>query len=225
MKLRCKILLDNLEPQVLRDDVQRYVKYECRSAKKNDFELFRIIKERARTQHKYHVLSLEYKSKVDKSSDRSSSVKDSKPRKDREQRRGGDHEKPKEHPSSFAARGRSAKPPAEGCLHCGGVHWLRECPSASEDDRRRALEKLRSQRDGPRLRSKMERNGQRRGPKTGEVLVNGMVTAPNCADSGSDRSVIPKDLVDELVGLGSDVHLTSLSDPIMVTVAGGGQVE
>lgn len=28
MKLRCKILLDNLEPQVLRDDVQRYVKYE-----------------------------------------------------------------------------------------------------------------------------------------------------------------------------------------------------
>lgn len=61
MKLRCKILLDNLEPQLLRDDVQRYVKYECHSAKKNDFELFRIIKERARTQHKYHVLSLEYK--------------------------------------------------------------------------------------------------------------------------------------------------------------------
>lgn len=48
MKLRCSILLDNLEPQVLRDDVRRHVKYECLEAKKNDFTLFGVIKERAR---------------------------------------------------------------------------------------------------------------------------------------------------------------------------------
>ncbi|KAG6603019.1 uncharacterized protein IUM83_06828 [Phytophthora cinnamomi] len=79
MKLRCKILLDNMEPQLLRDDV-RYVQYRCRSAKKNDFELFRIIKERARTQHKYHVLKMEYKQKVEKNSDKKPSTSDSKPR-------------------------------------------------------------------------------------------------------------------------------------------------
>ncbi|EGZ15423.1 hypothetical protein PHYSODRAFT_388784, partial [Phytophthora sojae] len=157
--------------------------------------LFRIIKERTRAQHKYHVLNLEYKQKVEKSSDRKPSVKD------------------------------GASPPSEGCLHCGGTHGLCECPSASEEDRRRALEKLRSQRGRGRLRSKAVRNDKRQGPKTGEVLVNGMATAPHCADSGSDRSIIPQYLVDELVELGSDVQLTLLSDPIVATVAGGGQVE
>ncbi|POM66224.1 LOW QUALITY PROTEIN: Hypothetical protein PHPALM_17948 [Phytophthora palmivora] len=66
------------------------VKYECRSAGKNDFELFCIIKKRARTQHKYHALSLEYKQKTEKSSDKrapAKDTKDAKPRKNREQPR------------------------------------------------------------------------------------------------------------------------------------------
>ncbi|KAG6622293.1 uncharacterized protein IUM83_09862 [Phytophthora cinnamomi] len=174
MKRRCKILLDNLEAQALRDDVQQYVKYECRSARKNDFELFRIIKERARTQHKYHVLSLAYKQKTEMSGDKKVPVKDAKdatPRKNREQHEGSAREKLRMNDNPQAVR-------------------------SSEEDRRRALEKLRAQREGARVRSKAVRADNQQRAKIGEVLVNGMVTAPYCADSGSDSSVIPKALVD-----------------------------
>ncbi|KAG2783597.1 hypothetical protein PC129_g22572 [Phytophthora cactorum] len=65
MKLRCTVLGDNLEPKMLREDVQRHLKYECREAKCNDFALFDIIKEKARAQHKYHVLAQDHKAKLD----------------------------------------------------------------------------------------------------------------------------------------------------------------
>ncbi|POM62708.1 hypothetical protein PHPALM_28101 [Phytophthora palmivora] len=61
MKLRCTILIYILEPKMLQDDVRRYVKYECREAKCNDFMLFGIIKDKARAQHKYYVLAHERK--------------------------------------------------------------------------------------------------------------------------------------------------------------------
>ncbi|OWZ07339.1 hypothetical protein PHMEG_00020277, partial [Phytophthora megakarya] len=63
MKLRCTILIDNLEPRMVRDDVKRHCKYECREAKRNDFMLFNIIKEKARAQHKYHLMAMEQKPK------------------------------------------------------------------------------------------------------------------------------------------------------------------
>ncbi|KAG6586658.1 uncharacterized protein IUM83_18148 [Phytophthora cinnamomi] len=170
--------------------------------RKNDFELFRIIKERARTQHKYHVLNMEYKQKVEKNRDKKPSTRESKPRKEREQRRGRDSEKPK-----------TDMPPKR-----------HDCPTASEDDRRRALEKLRSQREETKQQPKTARSDLRRSPKTGEVLVNGMVVAPYCADSGSYRSVIPNSLVDELEELGCDAKLSALPDPVMVTVAGGSHI-
>ncbi|EEY55842.1 uncharacterized protein PITG_20481 [Phytophthora infestans T30-4] len=34
MKMRCSILIDNLEPRMVRDDVRRHCKYACREAKK-----------------------------------------------------------------------------------------------------------------------------------------------------------------------------------------------
>ncbi|KAG3070694.1 hypothetical protein PI125_g22925 [Phytophthora idaei] len=52
------------------------MKYQCREAKRNDLMLFGIIKEKARVQHKYHVIAQEQKvksnfSKKDKTTDRS----------------------------------------------------------------------------------------------------------------------------------------------------------
>lgn len=46
--------MDNLQPRLLREEVARHVKYECREAKRNDFVMFSIIKDRAKAQHKNH---------------------------------------------------------------------------------------------------------------------------------------------------------------------------
>ncbi|OWZ22801.1 LOW QUALITY PROTEIN: hypothetical protein PHMEG_0002447 [Phytophthora megakarya] len=215
IKLRCEFLLENLKPQLLRGDILRYVNYERRSTKKNDFALFGIFQERARTQHKYHVMNLESRPKVDKNNDRRTTVKDVKPRKGHEQRDNRPQETPKTSSSSSMSRSKSIDYPTDGHLHCGGSRWLHECPTASGDDRRLLLEKLRANRNGGKLSSKAARNIQ---------LVNGLVTAPYSADSGSDSSSIPQELVDELVELDSDVYLTPLFRPIVVTVAGGVQI-
>ncbi|KAE9047432.1 hypothetical protein PR002_g1042 [Phytophthora rubi] len=161
-----------------------------------------------------------YKQKPDKGSDRNPPVKDVKSHQEREQRSGSSYEKPRANASLSVTKDQR---PAR-CLHNGDAHWRRDCPTTSEDDRRRSLEKVRSQREGARLWTKTVRNHRRRSP-TGEVPVNGMMTAPYCSDSGSDRSVIPKNLVDKLIELGSEVKLTLLPGPIVVTVAGGGHVE
>ncbi|TYZ67289.1 hypothetical protein PybrP1_007226 [[Pythium] brassicae (nom. inval.)] len=63
MKLRCTVLIENLEPSMLHNDVRRYAKYECREAFRNDFTLFGVIRERASAQHKYHVMTRERKAK------------------------------------------------------------------------------------------------------------------------------------------------------------------
>ncbi|OWZ19653.1 hypothetical protein PHMEG_0006059 [Phytophthora megakarya] len=49
MKLRCTILIGNLEPRM--------------GGKRNDFMLFNIIKEKARAQHKCHLMAMEQKFK------------------------------------------------------------------------------------------------------------------------------------------------------------------
>ncbi|KAE8886196.1 hypothetical protein PF003_g29916 [Phytophthora fragariae] len=138
MKLRCTVLIDNLEPKMLRDDVRRHVKYECREAKRNDFTLFGIIKEKARSQHKYHVLAQEQKvksnySKKEKPTDRSNSNLGSSKGKSGPKTAGtkpvGAHNGGASSSSGGFGSGsrpnkarQDASPPKTGCWHCQGPH-------------------------------------------------------------------------------------------------------
>ncbi|OWZ10825.1 hypothetical protein PHMEG_00016252 [Phytophthora megakarya] len=58
-KDRCKILIDNLMPAVLKTDIKRLVSVQHRQAKTNDVQLRRLIVERAKEQQHFHQLSSE----------------------------------------------------------------------------------------------------------------------------------------------------------------------
>ncbi|KAK1930335.1 hypothetical protein P3T76_014006 [Phytophthora citrophthora] len=58
-------------------------------------------------------------------------------------------------------------------------------------------------------------------PQPGEVMVNDLVALPYCADSGSDSTVIPRGVVDEMLALGSTMNISPLAEPIEAVVAGG----
>ncbi|OWZ11150.1 hypothetical protein PHMEG_00015873 [Phytophthora megakarya] len=217
MKLRCTVLIDNLEPKMLRDDVRRHVKYECREAKRNDFMLFGIIKEKARAQHKYHVLTQEQKvksnySKKEKLNDRSnnkpvSRTSGTKPTginnggasTNNGVRGSGGGVKPQQ-PK------RDAPPPKTGCWHCQGSHWLRDCPTASEEDKTRAVEKMKEVREA--ARGRVKKIGE--APASGEVLVNSLLSIPYLADTGSDETYLPRQYVEELAGLGAAITVVGL---------------
>ncbi|KAE9049505.1 hypothetical protein PF007_g33140, partial [Phytophthora fragariae] len=142
---------------MLRDDVRRHVKYECREAKRNDVTLFGIIKEKARAQHKYHVLAQEQKvksnySKKEKPTDRSNSNLGSSKAKSGPKTAGtkpvGAHNGGASSSGGFGSGPRpnkarqDASPPKPGCWHCQGPHWLRDCPAATNEDKTRAVEKM-----------------------------------------------------------------------------------
>eukprot|EP00644_Phytophthora_capsici_P018719 jgi/Phyca11/132571/e_gw1.182.6.1 len=185
---------------MLRDDVRRHVKYECREARRNDFTLFGIIKEKARAQHKYHVMAHEQKvksnfSKKDKANDRNNNKPEAK----------------------------SAKPlpPKTGCWHCQGPHWLRDCPAASEDEKARAVEKMKEVRQATNGRLKKIGSA----PAPGETLVNNLLTIPFLADTGSEETYLPRQYLDELIGLGAALDVMRLPCTEKKSAAGGNTVE
>ncbi|OWZ04030.1 hypothetical protein PHMEG_00024146 [Phytophthora megakarya] len=138
MNLRSTILIDSLEPRKVRDDVKHHCKYVCTGARKNDFMLFNIIKEKTRDQHKYLQLVLEQKVKT-------ASVRkpDSSPPKRKSARADIRASNPRvSSPASIIVQTprKVAAPPKTGCWHCQGQHWLRECPA--EGDKARAVERM-----------------------------------------------------------------------------------
>lgn len=115
MKLRCNLLIANPQPRLLRADVERYIKYECPEAKKNDFELFQVIKDKARAQHKYHVPNKEAREKPKRGDDGA-------------QTKSAPLKKPPTPINNLSsAQGRDEKS-SPTCWHCGGKHHLRNCP-------------------------------------------------------------------------------------------------
>ncbi|OWZ02675.1 hypothetical protein PHMEG_00025723 [Phytophthora megakarya] len=191
MKLRCTILIDNLEPRV---HYQR----------------------ESQTQHKYHQQALEQKGKAtlarkpDSSNTKSKSgKKDSRVTSQREVALGN---------LSAQAPRKEVKPPKTGCWHCQGQHWLRDCPTATEDDKARAVDKMKEIKERTKMKTVQT------APQPGEVMVNDLVALPYCADSGWDSTVIPRGIVDELLALGSTMDIFPLAEPIEAVVARGSSV-
>lgn len=98
---------------------------------------------------------------------------------------------------------------------------MRDCPSGTEADRARAVERMRE------VKARDQRSNAKKvttGGSTGEVQLNGLLTLPLCADSGSDHTYIPRASLDELLALGCDLTITPLSSSEEVVVAGGTSV-
>uniref|UniRef100_H3GKF2 Uncharacterized protein n=1 Tax=Phytophthora ramorum TaxID=164328 RepID=H3GKF2_PHYRM len=153
MKLRCNFLVDNLEPAILRDEVRRHTKFVDQEAKRNDFVLFRVIKEKALAKHKYHVLTRGQKGKLN-SDKRDKATTGS----DKSQSNGG-----KKWPRPTGTGGArssgpskttetKSKPPRTGCWHYKGDHWLRDCPTATEADKAVAVERMKALRNGSKAK-------------------------------------------------------------------------
>ncbi|KAG6616519.1 uncharacterized protein IUM83_13072 [Phytophthora cinnamomi] len=61
MKLRCKLLLANVTPEILKIDLSRLVDFNHRDANVNDRALYDLTIERATRQQRYHLIQAEMK--------------------------------------------------------------------------------------------------------------------------------------------------------------------
>lgn len=111
-------------------------------------------------------------------------------------------------------------PPRDGCLICKGQHWVRDCPSSSEEQKRDALVLMKNNKKGSFERAKAAK-GPVHGGSVRRACINGVLEVPFCPDTGADSNIVSRALVEELKGVGAAADEIKLEPSVPIQVAGG----
>ncbi|GMF65440.1 unnamed protein product [Phytophthora lilii] len=132
VKLKCKVLVENVRPATLKDQVKRAIEYDP-SLKANVHRLFDLVKQEAiRNQQAFDLYQ-----RTDKrdQSNCDSKIQAKKLNHTGTHNRGGDQRRPAKPPR----KKREGLPPG-GCLYCRkSDHWLENCPTATENQKKEAM--------------------------------------------------------------------------------------
>ncbi|KAE8906315.1 hypothetical protein PF003_g10148 [Phytophthora fragariae] len=214
MKMRCKLLLKHVTPEMLKVDLTRLVELTHREAKVNDLVLRDLMIERATRQQQYYLMQSEMK--------HNSALR---PKEDSGPT-GKAHSRPaksQSKPPIVNGGGRSAsaprKAPREGCLVCKGPHWARDCPTATAEQKAN-VEKLLRERRG-RHQERVKRITADGEPPFRNAVINGVLDVPFCPDTGSDVNIIGRPVMNELKELMPEFQTTTVDPPLEVVAAGG----
>ena len=127
MKLRCKIFLSSVTPEMLKVDLTRLVGLTHRKAKVDDLALHDLMIER---QQQYHLMQAEMRQAVEPRPKEVNAAAGK-----TQQLRGKTRSRtPGAHGGNQRANGQR-KPPRDGCLVCKGPHWARDCPTATVEQK------------------------------------------------------------------------------------------
>ncbi|GMF29320.1 unnamed protein product [Phytophthora fragariaefolia] len=138
VKSRCRLLVENLQPPVLKAQISRLIGLERRDCKSNDVALFDLILEHAKVQQRFYRMSQDYATKTDAKSMKS----DRKPQRATNDKSPAPRQAP---PATTVLKPRGVSagqpprlPPHDGGLVCKGPHWLKDCPTATDSHREEA---------------------------------------------------------------------------------------
>ncbi|GLE00021.1 hypothetical protein PINS_up008748 [Pythium insidiosum] len=116
MKARCKMLLNNIAPEVLRLEMERLVQVK-RELKRDDLKLYDALLERARQQQHYHLLTQELKGGKETVKPMKKTTPTTKPNSQRSVEKSNPQPIKKEKEVDAVPR-----PPRTGCLVCKVPH-------------------------------------------------------------------------------------------------------
>ncbi|KAG1713248.1 hypothetical protein DVH05_000968 [Phytophthora capsici] len=198
MKARCKILIDNLQPTILKAQIDRLIELERRDCKTDDVALFDLILEHAKVQQRFHRMSQDHAVRTDSKASKT----------DRKPPRTAGSKPPTSRPAPSAPRASGAAvtgaaasatpraPPHDGCLVCKGSHWLNDCPTATDAQREEALRKYRD--DKAKKTGATRSKTARYAVAASTVRINGLVEMPYAADTAADHSIVPQETLNSL---------------------------
>eukprot|EP00644_Phytophthora_capsici_P015118 jgi/Phyca11/127636/e_gw1.71.70.1 len=169
MKTRCKLLISNLFPTVLRVDIERLVAVTYQHAKVDDVALYALIVCRAKYQQHFHTIQNQLKHDDPPKGKTATSTK-SGSKKQQQIKIVGKADRYKSEPKAISS------PPRTGCLVCKGPHWVKGCPDASEEKKQEIQRELQARRA-----RKEERVKTGRTVRAGEgrrVSMNGVLDVP-----------------------------------------------
>ncbi|GMF54505.1 unnamed protein product [Phytophthora fragariaefolia] len=210
MKLRCKLLLSSVTPEMLKVDLTRLVELTHREAKVNDLALDNLMIERVTRQQQCHLMQAEMKNGAGRPSKETPAavVKSSQhPVKQQQQQR-----------SSTPRGGRGAaeqqKPPRDGCRIYKDAYWARDCPVAIAEQKAEVMRTLRERRD--RQPKRVKRITTDDAPAVSTAVINGVLDVPFCPDTGSDANIIDRPLLGEILDLVRDLSVERVEPSVQV---------
>ena len=143
--------------------------------------------------------------------------------------------------SNWKRRGSKTEAPTGGCLKCSGEHWLRECPHATRDERKRLYREYRERREQSQkhtarnkglrfnyndqiscFKTTLETNkvsdtmdiDQNNQNKIVQSLFADKVPVNVELDSGSDVTLISQEVLNKVKSCGGSCRLRRLREPI-----------
>ncbi|ETO66256.1 hypothetical protein F444_16505 [Phytophthora nicotianae P1976] len=183
-KQLCSILIKSLEPKALREEVDRTARFQVRKAREDEVILHELILEKALD----HEKAFQNQRRAKRDRDRG----DREP--DRAFVRTGSKKPIKKPRLADVTSTTGSQPvtkatdrpkvPPTPCPHCGDVHWLSECPTATDSKKAEIRKKLRAQR-GEKSKREVARLKRLRECIPNEektVILNEVMELPYCAD-------------------------------------------
>ncbi|KAG6610471.1 uncharacterized protein IUM83_06571 [Phytophthora cinnamomi] len=153
LRLKCKLLVESLQPRGLCEEVATTVKYQARSAKEDEKELFKLILTKALEQDRDFQRRKRSRSKDQgerKRNDTNMHGGDSVQHRSKYRkvernsgRQAGKGGATKQNPGKRA----TSSAPTGDCLKCKSDHWLVHSPTASADEKKELFQKMHELRD------------------------------------------------------------------------------
>ncbi|GMF28371.1 unnamed protein product [Phytophthora fragariaefolia] len=214
VKLTCKVTVENLRPATPRKQVTRAL--ECDPSLKSDLHrLFDLVKQEAIRNQQAYDMYQHMRKRDNGARDDKNNIKQ--PDNSRLQIR-KDKRRPRVKPSHKKWDGL----PPVGCLHCKrSDHWLEDCQSATEANKKDAMKAFLGNKSRGKEASTVKRLVTNDPPGESEVIFNDLVAMPYCLDNGTTHNVIPRSIVDELQLLDPNVTLKALEPPVQGKAVGG----
>ncbi|KAF1335539.1 hypothetical protein FI667_g1302, partial [Globisporangium splendens] len=230
-KEKCKILVRSIEPAALRETVQLHQRFHDSASKADAVKLFDLVMEKALRQEEMYLLSESRRPDQKKrpfGRNATAGVKKTRTGQPRIVKSNGDKVR-------RAEEVKWEKSPHDGsqsmsprmCLHCGGQHLVRSCPTVSLDEKVKLLKEhsamLRGSLPKQNMRAKkagsaMTESGSN--PVT-MACLNDVELVPYCADSGSDVNLISRAHLEAVKAKDKSVIEYALDKPVVSSTVGG----
>ncbi|OWZ11445.1 hypothetical protein PHMEG_00015531 [Phytophthora megakarya] len=183
---KCKRLILSLKPPALNQEVKQRIRNIHADAKKNSKALFTLVVEKA-TELERQFIRLKLQKQEASGREEKPKVKLFVEKVD---------SKPTTKPDAKPKPANLPIPPPGPCPKCSELHWLRECPSATEAEKVELLKRFRNARTTKK--AKLKRLDDLLQTTDCAVMLNGVLELPCHPDSGSDFTAIGRSHWDQL---------------------------
>eukprot|EP00474_Spongospora_subterranea_P007703 CRZ08161.1 hypothetical protein [Spongospora subterranea] len=206
MKMKAKLIIEALRPEAVRRMATNALKFNHREARKDCRKLFDVLLRIVTNQDEVHRASRPHGGERHIKGDQEKQDKKSNGHEPARvtNREASNNVTSKYWKDSWKPR---TEKPTDGCLKCGGGHWLSECQQRiTKEEREKLIAEFKNKKELGKVETRAKEVTRREEEETVGVFGQGC-QYPTQLDSGADRTYIPGSLLKEIQSKNPKVQL------------------